>query len=633
LKNIYIIIELFIILFSSNALGQEKLFISRNIQSAYEKGTRSPDGKPGKEYWQNSADYKIDVEVIPSTYEIIGNESITYYNNSPDSLRRIILRLYPNIFKKGSARDYSVNPEAISDGVSINKIEIDGRSINLENSSIFRVTNTIAVIYLPEPIPPKTSLNILIDWNFNISAKATLRMGVYDSTSVFVGYWYPQVAVYDDIEGWDYYNYGGQVEFYNDFSNFDVSITLPNNFGVWATGELQNPEEVLSENIYARFLAAKGSDKVVRIVTTSDLNLSTIYKNDESKNTWVYKASNVSDFAFAFSDNYLWDGVKTIVDSSNNQSVFVQAVYPVNSPDFYDVAEASRDLINYFSHEMPGIKFPFPSIVAFNNGRSGGGGMEFPMMINNGSPDVWENTVSLTAHELAHQYFPFYVGTNEKKYAFMDEGWAVMLPFKYMEKLVGINSRLISTVGNYEYLAGTDDDIPMMIPSLSLPYNSYRNSAYDKSSIAYEILRDMIGDELFLQVLKEFINRWKGKHPTPYDFYFTFNEVTGKNLNWFWIPWFFESGYPDLAIDRVLINDDKAEVTIGKVGNVPTPVKFKVIYENETSEEYYFPADVWKDGTDLFSIEIKLTDILKEIQLGDFRIPDSNRDNNQFLVH
>ncbi|MDZ7624804.1 MAG: hypothetical protein U5J96_10225 [Ignavibacteriaceae bacterium] len=261
MKNINIIIALIIILLTSISLGQEKLFIPRNIQSAYEKGTRSPDGKPGKEYWQNSADYKIDVEVIPSTYEIIGNEKITYYNNSPDSLRRIVIRLYPNIFKKGSARDYSINPDAIADGVSINKIEIDGRSINLENRSIFRVTSTIAVIYLPEPVPPKSSIDLSIDWNFYLSPKATLRMGVYDSTAVFVGYWYPQVAVYDDIEGWDYNNYGGQVEFYNDFSNFDVRITLPNNFGVWATGELQNPEEVLSENIYERYSAAKESNE------------------------------------------------------------------------------------------------------------------------------------------------------------------------------------------------------------------------------------------------------------------------------------------------------------------------------------------------------------------------------------
>jgi len=633
LKNINIIIALIIILPSSNALGQEKLFIPRNIQSAYEKGTRSPDGKPGKEYWQNSAEYKIDVEVIPSTYQIIGNEKITYYNNSPDSLKRIVLRLYPNIFKKGSARDYSVNPEGISDGVLITKIEINDKSINLENRSIFRVTSTIAIIYLPEAVAPNSSIDLTIEWSFNLSSKATLRMGVYDSTTVFVGYWYPQVAVYDDIEGWDYYNYGGQVEFYNDFSNFEVSITLPNNFGVWATGELQNPEEVLSENIYERYSAAKESDDVVRIVTTSDLNLSTVYKNDESKNTWVYHATNVSDFAFAFSDSYLWDGVKTVVDSSNNQSVFVQAVYPVSSPDFYNVAEASKELIKYFSNEMPGIKFPFPSIVAFNNGRSGGGGMEFPMMINDGSTDIWENTVALTAHELAHQYFPFMVGTNEKKYAFMDEGWAVMMIFKYMERLTGINTRLINNVGNYEYLAGTDDDIPMMIPSLSLPYNSYRNSAYDKSSIAYEILRDMIGDELFLQALQEFINRWKGKHPTPYDFFFTFNEVTGQNLNWFWNPWFFESGYPDLAIDRVISGEHKAEVTIRKVGNIPTPIKLKVSYENETSEEYYFPVDIWKDGNEICEIEVELSNILKEVQLGNLKIPDSNRENNLFLVH
>jgi hypothetical protein len=632
LENIKIIIALIIIPISTISFSQEKLFIPRNIQSAYDNGTRSLDGKPGVKYWQNSSNYKIEIDVDPSTYLLTGSEKVTYYNNSPDSLNRIVIRLYPNIFKKGSARDYSINPDGISDGMSISKIEIDGRSINLENRSIFRVTNTVAIIYLEEPVATNASIDLSIEWSFSLSPHATLRMGVYDSTTVFVGYWYPQVAVYDDIEGWDYLNYGGQVEFYTDFSNFDVSITLPNSFGVWATGELQNPEEVLSENIFKRYSTSKESDKVVRIVTTSDQNLSTIYKNDESKNTWKFKASNVTDFAFAFSDHYLWDGLRTIVDSSNNQSVFVQAVYPLDSPDFYDVAEACKDLLNYFSNEMPGIKFPFPSFVAFNNGRNGGG-MEFPMMINDGSPDVWENTVSLTAHEIAHQYFPFFVGTNEKKYAFMDEGWAVMLIFKYMEKLTGINSRLISNVGNYEYLAGTEYDIPATIPSLSLTYTAYRNSAYDRSSIAYEILRDMLGDELFLEALQEYISRWSGKHPTPYDFYFTFNEVIGENLNWFWIPWFFESGYPDLSIDKVVTNDGEAEISIRKVGNVPTPVKLEVTYENETSEDFYYNAGIWKDGNEIFITKIKLSDILKEIQLGDLRIPDSNRDNNQFLVH
>lgn len=223
------LISLFMISLISNVFSQQELFIPRNIKAAYEKGTRSADGKPGEEYWQNSAEYKIDVEVDPSTFNINGSQEVTYYNNSTDSLTRIILRLYPNIFKKGSARDYATAPESVTDGVKISKISLNGRAINLENRSIFRVTSTIAVIYLPEAIQPKSSIDIFIEWSFNLSPKATLRMGVYDSTTAFIGYWYPQVAVYDDIDGWDYLNYGGQEEFYNDFANFDVSITLPNN--------------------------------------------------------------------------------------------------------------------------------------------------------------------------------------------------------------------------------------------------------------------------------------------------------------------------------------------------------------------------------------------------------------------
>ena len=632
-KKINIVaISLLVILLVPNLFSQQELFIPRNIKAAYEKGTRSLDGRPGAEYWQNSADYKIEVEVDPSTYQIDGSEEIIYYNNSPDTLKRIVLRLYPNIFKGGSARDYSFIPEGVNDGVIIKNLIINGDSIDIENHSIFSVRNTIAIIYLKKPIPPDSESKLSIDWNFKISDKVTLRMGVYDSSSVFVGYWYPQIAVYDDIDGWDYNNYGGQVEFYNDFSNFEVSITIPNNFGVWATGELQNPAEVFDQRILEKYTAAKESAEVVRIITLEDLNSSDIYKNDQERNTWVYKASNVTDFAFALSDHYLWDGLGIVVDSVNNKKVFIQSIYPAESPDFKEVAEICRELVNYFSWEMPGIKFPVPSLVAFNNGRSGGG-MEFPMMINDGSPNALESTVGLTAHEMAHQYFPFFVGTNEKKYAFMDEAWAVLLPFKYMEEFAGINTRLISTVSNYEYLAGTEDDIPPMITAFSQSYISYRNSAYNRPSIAYEILRDMLGDELFLETLQEYIYRWNGKHPTPYDFFFTFNDVTGQDLTWYWKPWFFEFGYPDLAIENVEVENNKANISIRKVGNVPTPVKLTIYYENETDEEIYYSADVWKEGDEFFVIEIELSDILNEIRLGDLTIPDSNRENNYYLVH
>jgi hypothetical protein len=632
MKNKFILITLSVVFLSTQNFSQEKLFIPRNIQPAYEKGTRSPDGNPGNEYWQNSSDYKIDVEIDPSSYFVDGTEQITYYNNSPDTLKQIVLRLYPNIFKKGSARDFQIVPDGITDGVSINKLIIGKNEIDIENKNVYKVYNTIATVYLAEFVPPESSVNFSIEWSFNISSKATLRMGVYDSTTVLVGYWYPQIAVYDDIDGWDFNIYSGLEEFYNDFSNFDVSVTLPNKFGVWATGQLQNPKEVFSEKIYQKFLAAQESDTVVRIITFADINSNQIYNSDKSKNTWHYKADSVTDFVFAISDHYLWDGVRVNVDSAENKKVFVQAIYPNDSPDFHNLAEVEKNLVLYFFKEMPGVKFPFPSFIAFNNGRTGGG-MEFPMMINDGSPDIMEYTVSLTAHEMGHQYFPFYVGTNEQKYAFMDEGWANFLSSSYMEKMTGFNARLARTVAAYENLAGTEDDIPEIIPSLSQPYGAYRNSAYNRSSIAYEILSDMLGDELFQTALKEYIHRWKGKHPIPDDFYFTFNEVTGQNLNWFWKPWFFEIGYPDLAFDKVNVEVDKATIVIKNNGTIPVPIKLTVNYEDGSSESFYFKADSWKENSKSFKTNIKLSGILKDIKLGDINIPDSNRENNLYVVH
>lgn len=634
MKFRYLFTILTIILPVVNSFPQQELFIQRNIKQAYDYGTRSYDGKPGAEYWQNSSKYKIDVEVDPYTYTLNGKEEITYYNNSPDTLKRIVLRLYPNIFRKGSARDYAINPEGVTDGVKIQNLIVGSEELDLQNRSRYREVNTQATIYLTEYVAPKSSVKLEVEWSFYISPKSILRVGIYNPTTMFIGLWYPQIAVYDDIDGWDNNNYSGQVEFNNDFSSFDINIIVPNNFGVWATGELQNPKKILSENTYQKYLMAMESDSVIRIITPDDIeNSDIIYNDEENKNAWHYKAENVSDFAFALSDHYLWDGLSVKTDSTQNKKVFIQSVYPIDSPDFYKVAEICRDLVKYFSTEMPGVTFPFPSFVAFNNGGSNGGGMEFPMIINDGSTDLYENTVALTAHEMAHQYFPFYVGTNEKKYAFMDEGFAVMLPFKHMEKVAGFNARLVRNIVSYQLLAGTEDDIPPMITSFSQTYTAYRNSAYDKSSIAYEILRDMLGDEIFLESIQEFIKRWKGKHPTPYDFFFTFNNASGQNLNWFWKPWFFDQGFPDLAFDKVSIWDDNAEIIIKNNGTVPVPVKLELIYEDESSESYYFKVDVWKESNKTFSTEIELTGILKEIKLGDMYIPDSESENNIFLVH
>ena len=267
-----------------------------------------------------------------------------------------------------------------------------------------------------------------------------------------------------------------------------------------------------------------------------------------------------------------------LVDSTTNRKVFVDAAYKIESEDFYDVADISKKSIQYFSFEMPGVSFPYPCLTAFN----GSGGMEFPMMINDGSASTLAGTVGVTSHEIAHTYFPFYMGINERKYAFMDEGWAVMLPFTFQERMVEDNYPRRRNVGGYQRFAGNETEMPPMIPSILLKGNSYRMAAYSRPGLAYDYLREVLGDELFTKALQEFIKRWNGKHPLPYDMYNTFNEVTGQDLNWYWHAWFFEHGYPDLAIDRVEQQEEKIQVFISKVGSIPIPIKLKIVFEDGT---------------------------------------------------
>jgi hypothetical protein len=453
-------------------------------------------------------------------------------------------------------------------------------------------------------------------------------MGAYDSTSFFIGYWYPQVSVYDDIDGWDMFNYGGQQEFYNDFASFQVEIKVPNTFCVWATGVLQNPDEVLTEKILDRYNTANNSEEVIRIVTAEDLDESNIFNNDKSYNVWKFNANKVTDFTFAISDHYLWDGTSVIVDSTTNRKTFVDAAYKESSKDFPDVANIAKEYIQHCSFEMPAWPYPFPATTIFN----GRGGMEFPMMINDGSFPTLGRTLGVTTHEVAHMYFPFYMGINERKYAYMDEGWADILPFDFQVRMVEDYDQRSFHILGYQLNAGTENDIPMAAPSNRLRGKAYTISAYSRPGAAYDILRDMLGDELFLKALHSFIGRWNGKHPIPYDFFYTFNEETEQNLNWYWKPWFFEFGYPDLSIDKVVQEVEQLIVTVKKEGNIPIPVKLTIYYDDNTITEKYYDASIWEDGNNEIIVNEKNEKGIQQIILGDSHIPDVNSNNNTYIV-
>uniref|UniRef100_A0A832DHF3 M1 family peptidase n=1 Tax=Ignavibacterium album TaxID=591197 RepID=A0A832DHF3_9BACT len=616
----------FIFLFSFQLFSQTNYYIPRNVLKAYEKGTRSFDGKPGENYWQNSSDYKIKVQIDPKTKMLTGSESIVYYNNSPDTLKEIVIRLYPNISKPSSKRDFNIPDNALTDGVKISSFSMNNIKLDVEDKSTFSLNGTNLRLKLKDKINPKSKTSIEIDWSFEIPKTNFARMGTYDSTSFFIAYWYPQVAVYDDIAGWDYNEYTGYTEMYNDFSNFDVEITVPNGFHVWATGVWQNPDEILSNEFLKKYEQAKQSDEVVRIFTKDDLSNINRYKSSGDFHTFKFKADYVPDFAFGMSDHYLWDAVSYL--TPDNKRVYIAAAYKESSKDFVDVAYYAKETIKYFSEELPAIPFPYPSCTVWN----GSGGMEYPMIVNNGSSQSKEGTVGVTSHEIAHQYMPFYMGINERKYAFMDEGWAVMLPFDFQERMTeGAMPRERNVMG-FEFIAGYEMEMPLLVPSNLLTGYSYRVSAYSRPGLAYDFLRDFLGKEKFLKALHLYMERWNGKHPIPWDFYFSFNQAVGEDLLWFWKPWFFEFGYPDLAIKSYELKSGNLKVEVERKGIIPIPIKISLMNNDNTIKEVYYTADVWKTGNSTFKITVENIKEINKIVLGSPKIPDSNRNDNEVLI-
>lgn len=617
MKIIFTLFCLALISYSSVS-AQSGVFTPLNFLKAVENNTRTLSGRPNENYWQNSSDYFIKVRIHPIEQLLEGSGKIIYYNNSPDTLETIYMRLYQNIQKQTAPRDAEFSKEWFTDGVIVNSLKIGNVEFNVDDRKQVSISATNMRVKLIEPLMPTSEIEIEINWSVEIP-KFTWRLGYYDSTSAFIAYWYPQVSVYDDIDGWDILVYKGYAEMYNDFNNYNVEITVPENFCVWATGMLQNPAELLTDEYLNRYQLALQSDEVINIITKEDLKNGNIFL-DKSELTYKFMAEKVPDFAFGFSDHYLWDAAN--LKLSNGNDVYVAAAYKSESDDFHEVTQIAKECLVYFSEELPGVPYPFPSAVVFN----GSGGMEFPMIVNNGSTSSKVTTVGLTAHELVHQYMPFYLGTNERKYAWMDEGWAVMLPFDYQEQYG--NQRRLAAVKAYESIAGTEDDIPPMVLSHHLTLSPYRNAAYNRPGIAYMFLRDFLGDELFKSALHEFIHRWNGKHPHPMDFFNTFNHVAGEDLSWFWNPWFYDFGFPDLSIKNVNKQGEKLFITVEKNGNVPVPISLRFIYEADWEKVIYYSADIWKDNKSEFVIEFEPDGLVVGIELGNDTIPDSDRQNN-----
>ncbi len=619
-----IILSLVLLLTTTLFSQNSNLFIPLDVIGAFENGTRTYDGTVSNSYWINSTDYNIDVELIPDSNLVLGFSRMIYHNNSPDTLKEIVIRLYQNIMKPGVTKDWNMPTEFLGNGMEIKSLIVRSDSLKI-NSKYARVSGTNMSIILDEKLLPNEDIKLETSWSFELP-KTPLRMGNYQG-DFFIAYWYPQIAVYDDVYGWDKLQYSGTVEFYNDFNNYNINYTVPDDYVIWSTGNLVNGDEVFHKNIIKKIEEAQNSDEIIHIITPEDYrNNSVTIKNKNGKNIWSFIASKVPDVAWAVSNNYNWDASSIEVEAGRR--VLASGVYPDSIAQNKNSSLYARETIKYMSEVSPGIPYPWQHTTAFTNKRKSGG-MEFPMMQNNGTPKSIGGSVGLIFHEIAHSYFPFYMGTNERRSAWMDEGWASFFPRNTILKFDSTNKYQEERVNSYERVAGKIKDIPMIYPSYMMTHGESRNNFYNRPAVAYEELRHLLGDELFHKALREYMNRWHEKHPIGYDFFFTFNDVVGEDLSWFWKPWFFELGYPDLALDNIEINGTNVTISISKLGNIPTRIELTIIYKNGESETIQKSASLWKNKN---KIELNYTTDrkIKKVKLGNKFIPDVKKNNNLF---
>ena len=620
--------KLFILMILAGVAGvasAQSLHQTAAQQSANKRGTRTNTGKPGPAYWQNSGDYDIHVNFNPANNLLSGEEKITYFNNSPDTLKRLIIHLLPDLYKKGVKRSSNIDPKDENEGLSIDLMKIGNEQMDLSNKKKAFHSNTNLMVMPTNVVLPHTKIELKISWHYTVNTGSQVRTGMVDSGSYFIAYFFPRIAVYDDIDGWDDWSYTGLQEFYNDFGNFNVEIKVPFNDVVWATGERIGEDANLGPAIMQKLQQAKNSEKIVHVIDSAD------YKNQaviDSDNTgiWRFKATNVSDFAFALSDHYVWDASAVLVDSASTRKTLVSAAYNTIHQDYFDVANQAHQSVYYMSHLYPKVAFPFPQITIFD----GTDQMEYPMMVNDNPTETHKDAVQLTSHEIFHSYFPFYMGINETKYAWMDEGWAtigesVISPLMGEPEDEGIYSK-----GRYERISGTDKDVPLITNTKLYESAAYLSNSYGKGGLCYWVLQDMLGDKLYFKALHQYMSDWHGKHPVPYDFFYSFNNASGKNLDWFWKKWFYEWVYPDLAISKVEQNKGAAKITISNKGGLPVPVYLIISFDKGEPIRMHFGADVWKEGKTEFVVMQKFSSKITSIRLGNDLTPDKNDQDNHW---
>ncbi len=532
---------------------------------------RTAAGTPGHAYYQQKADYKIEVELDDLNQKIYGEETITYTNNSPDPLPYLWLQLEQNMRSRDSDTK-KVNAQSIEDSISFKSLrrllnDFDGgfkieyvKDKQGEDLTYF-INKTMMRIDLDKPLLKGESFSMQIKYWYNINDRLQIggRSGYEyfkeeDNYLYTIAQFFPRMAVYNDVEGWQNKQFLGRGEFTLPFGDYEVSITVPADHTVGATGVLQNPDEVLSDKQKERLNLAKNSDQPVFITTESEAK-KIEKKRSKAKKTWVFKAENVRDFGFASSRKFIWDamGVKL-----GDKTVMAMSYYPKEGNPLweqYSTKAVAHTLRSYSKHTFD---YPYPVAISVNAASIG---MEYPMIcFNYGRPEedgtyterLKYGVISVIIHEVGHNFFPMIVNSDERQWTWMDEGLNTFCQYLAEKEWdVDYPSRRGPAYKIVDYMKGDKSNItPIMTNSESI--FQFGNNAYGKPATALNILRETImGRELFDYAFKQYAQTWKFKHPTPADFFRIMEDASAVDLDWFWRGWFFSTDHVDLSLDEV----------------------------------------------------------------------------------
>jgi hypothetical protein len=532
---------------------------------------RTAGGAPGHNYYQQKADYKMTIRIDDATQKLIGEETITYTNNSPDKLEYLWLQLDQNIYDQNSDSKL-IEIEKMEDFKNIGDIKkklfyydggfkVESVTTTVGQKMKYAINKTMLRIDLEKPLLPKTSISFKVNWWYNINDRMAVggRSGYEyfekDQNYLYtVAQFFPRMCVYDDVEGWQNKQFLGRGEFTLPFGDYEVSITVPSDHIVGATGELQNGSNILTAEQRKRFEKAKTSDSPVLIVTQSEAEAKEKNKEKATK-TWVFKATNVRDFAFASSRKFIWDAQNVKV---NGKNILAMSYYPKEGNPLWERYSTKLVAHTIKTYSKYTTDYPYPVAISVHSKWIG---MEYPMICFNGGRPEEDGTYSeetkygmwgVIIHEVGHNFFPMIINSDERQWTWMDEGLNTFVQYiTEQEWERGYPSRRGPAYMIADYMRGDKKFIsPIMTNSESI--FQFGNNAYGKPATALNILRETImGRELFDYAFKMYCERWKFKHPTPADFFRTMEDASAVDLDWFWRGWFYSADHVDISLNQV----------------------------------------------------------------------------------